>query len=91
MPKTAQIYLRIDPQVKSDVEQIYAKYGLSLTDALTVFLYQSRNVGGLPFDLHPPMPNALTENAIEEGARILNNPETAHFQTVEDFVNEMGF
>lgn len=53
MAKSASMYIRIDPEVKSDVETIYARYGMSITDAINVFLYQSRNVGGLPFDLRP--------------------------------------
>jgi len=52
MAKTASMYIRVDPQVKADVEAIYAQFGMSVTDAINVFLYQSRNVGGLPFNLH---------------------------------------
>jgi addiction module RelB/DinJ family antitoxin len=53
MTKSASMYIRIDPQVKADVENLYSRYGMSITDAINVFLYQSRNVGGLPFDLRP--------------------------------------
>jgi addiction module RelB/DinJ family antitoxin len=45
------MYIRIDPQVKADVEAIYSRYGMSLTDAINIFLHESRNLGGLPFDL----------------------------------------
>ena len=51
MAKTASMYIRIDPQVKADVEAIYSRYGMSLTEAINIFLHQSRNLGGLPFDL----------------------------------------
>lgn len=53
MAKSASMYIRIDPQIKADVEAIYSRYGMSITDAINLFLYQSRNVGGLPFDLRP--------------------------------------
>jgi DNA-damage-inducible protein J len=36
--KTASMYIRIDPEIKSDVENIYAQYGMSITDAIKVFL-----------------------------------------------------
>jgi len=39
---------------------------MSITDAINVFLYTSLNRGGLPFDLHPPVPNAETLVAIVE-------------------------
>jgi addiction module RelB/DinJ family antitoxin len=47
------MYIRIDPKIKSEVEMIYARYGMSVTDAINIFLYQSRNINGLPFDLRP--------------------------------------
>jgi addiction module RelB/DinJ family antitoxin len=54
MAKTSSLYIRIDPEVKADVERIYSRFGMSITDAVNVFLYQSRNVGGLPFPLNAP-------------------------------------
>jgi len=57
MAKSASMYIRIDPQIKADVEAIYSQYGMSLTEAINVFLYQSRNIGGLPFDLRPVKSN----------------------------------
>jgi len=51
MAKTSSMYIRIDPKIKSEVEEIYKRFGMSLTDAINIFIYQSRNVGGLPFNL----------------------------------------
>jgi DNA-damage-inducible protein J len=73
MAKTASMYIRIDPQVKADVEAIYSRYGMSLTDAINVFLYQSRNIGGLPFDLRPSTPNDETLAAMKEGDKIIKS------------------
>jgi len=70
MAKTASMYLRIDPQIKMDVEAIYAEYGLSITDAINIFLYTSRMMGGLPFDLRPTVPNAETLEALDEVRRM---------------------
>jgi len=61
-------------EVKSDVERIYAQYGMSITDAINVFLYTSRSRGGLPFDLQPPVPSAVTIVAIEEVQEMKRNP-----------------
>jgi len=51
MAKTSSMYIRIDPEVKTEVEAIYKRFGMSLTDAINIFIYQSRNVGGLPFNI----------------------------------------
>lgn len=66
MAKSASMYIRIDPQVKAEVEVIYARYGMSVTDAINVFLYQSKNIGGLPFDLRPQTHNTATLSAMQE-------------------------
>jgi len=86
--KSASMYIRIDPQVKADVEAIYARYGMSLTEAINVFLYQSRNIGGLPFDLRPNTPNAETLAAIKEGAEMIKSGN-GKFKNVDDLLKEL--
>ena len=88
MAKTANMYIRIDPDVKSDVEAIYSRYGMSITDAINVFLYTSRNIGGLPFDLRPSIPNAETLEAMREGNEIIKSGKT-RFNTAEDMLREL--
>ena len=91
MAKTASIYIRIDPEVKSDVENIYSQYGMSITDAINVFLYTSRNIGGLPFDLRPPVPNAETVAAIKEVEEMKRNPHLyKSFDSVETLFEDLN-
>ena len=45
--------MRINPQVRQEAETVFARYGLSLTDAVNIFLQQSLNESGLPFLLSP--------------------------------------
>ena len=52
-PKTGTFQMRINPDVRQKVEAVYAEYGLSLTDAINVFIQQSLNESGLPFLLSP--------------------------------------
>lgn len=52
-PKTGTFQMRINPDVRQEVENVYAAYGLSLTDAINVFIQQSLNESGLPFLLSP--------------------------------------
>jgi len=42
-PKTATFQMRINPEVKQRVEAIYARQGLTLTDAVNIFIQQSLN------------------------------------------------
>lgn len=48
-PKSEIYHFRINPDVKKQVEEVYAKNGLSFTQAINVFIQQSLNVGGFPF------------------------------------------
>ncbi len=48
-PKTDMFRLRINPDVREEVEKIYEKNGLTLTQAVNIFIQQSINAGGLPF------------------------------------------
>lgn len=52
-PKTATFQMRINPEVKRQVEAVYAKQGLTFTDAVNIFIQQSLNEDGLPFLVSP--------------------------------------
>lgn len=52
-PKTATFQMRINPEVKQRVEAVYARQGLTFTDAVNIFIQQSLNMEGLPFLASP--------------------------------------
>ncbi len=49
--RKAEIKTRTTSQVKSDATDIYSRWGLSLSDAINIFLIKSIEVGGLPFNM----------------------------------------
>lgn len=52
-PKTATFQMRINPEIKQRVEEVYTRQGLTFTDAVNIFIQQSINAGGLPFLASP--------------------------------------
>ena len=66
--KTANINVRLYPELKVEAENVFAYHGLSLPDAITVFLNHACRVGGFPFELKgarwndPESLAALTES-----------------------------
>ena len=46
MPKTANLHIRTDPEIKDNAEQLFLKFGITITDAINMFLHQSLLVGG---------------------------------------------
>jgi len=57
LEKRAEIKTRTSSAVKSDAAAVYAHWGLTLNDAINMFLVKSIEVGGLPFDLRPELPS----------------------------------
>jgi DNA-damage-inducible protein J len=51
MHKSAEIKTRTYPAVKRQASEIYERWGISLNDAINMFLAKSIEVGGLPFNL----------------------------------------
>ncbi len=66
MAKTASLNIRIDPETKAGAEALFGAFGITVTDAVNMFLRQSLMVGGLPFALQQPRYNAATEAAMRE-------------------------
>lgn len=71
MAKTANINIRIDPETKSSAEELFASFGITVTDAINIFLRKSIMEGGLPFEVKQPRYNLETEAAIEEAKEII--------------------
>lgn len=43
--------IRMNSEIKSELEEVFAKNGLTLTDAVNVFFQQALNTGGFPFSV----------------------------------------
>lgn len=65
MAKSANLNIRIDPDTKAQAERLFSPFGITVTDAVNMFLHQSIIDGGLPFALKVEKPNAETVKAIE--------------------------
>lgn len=63
-PKTGTFQMRINPEVRQEAESVFATYGLSLTDAINIFIQQSLNAEGLPFLLSPENAEYMKAKAI---------------------------
>ena len=73
MAKTANVNVRIDPETKAGAQQLFAQFGITISDAINIFLRKSLMEGGLPFDVKQPRYNAATEAAMREALEIIND------------------
>lgn len=54
MPKTANLYARIEPEVKEQAESILAALGIPVSNAINMFYKQIILQRGIPFEVKLP-------------------------------------
>lgn len=90
MPKTANISMRIEPEVKAQAEGVFSDLGLSITDAINVFLHASIMEGGFPFQPKRPNYNAETLAAMQEARDIMNGKKEAkRYASLSELIKEL--
>ena len=72
-PKTDMFRFRINPDIRKEVEAVYEKNGLSLTQAINIFIQQSLNTGGLPFQVTDDNAEMIKAKSME---RLMKELET---------------
>ena len=83
MAKTSVINIRTEAETKKQIENLFSKFGISVSDAVNIFFHQSLMQGGLPFQMQLPKPNSETIAAIED----VNN--NRNMSSTFDNVNEL--
>lgn len=90
MPKTANINLRIEPEVKAQAEEVFSNFGISVTDAINVFLRASIMEGGFPFQPRQPRYNAATLAAMQEARDIMSGKVKAkRYASLSELMKEL--
>ncbi|MED9782160.1 MAG: type II toxin-antitoxin system RelB/DinJ family antitoxin [Peptococcaceae bacterium] len=90
MAKTANLNIRIDPATKHEAEQLFSCFGMTVSEAVTIFLHQSIMEGGLPFAVKQPRFNAETEAAMQEARDITSGKIAAKsYASVRELFDEL--
>lgn len=90
MAKTANINIRIDPETKLSAEKLFASFGITITDAINIFLRKSIMEGGLPFEVKQPRYNKETETAMHEARAIMGGELPAkHYSSAHALFEEL--
>ena len=64
MYKSSTVRARIEPKLKKDVERVFHKLGISVTDAISIFYTQVKLKHGLPFPV--VVPSETTKKTFEK-------------------------
>ena len=87
MAKTDTLHIRIEPKVKQKAEETLNELGLSIAEAINVFLRQVILNDGIPFEIRKPKLNKETIEAIEDARQGKNLSKT--FDTVDEMFEEL--
>lgn len=74
---------RIDPHIKAEAVQVFEHMGLTLSEAIRLFLYQSVAEQRIPFSI--AIPNPTTQAAIHEIVHKRKLEKTSLKQLREDW------
>lgn len=87
MTKTDTLHIRVKPIVKQKAEETLNDLGLTITEAVNVFLNQVILNDGLPFEIKKPRYNQETIKAMEDTKKGKNLSKT--FDTVDEMFEEL--
>jgi DNA-damage-inducible protein J len=83
---TKMIHVRVDDDIREEASSVLGSLGLSLSDAIRVFLHRVVATQGFPLELK--VPNEKTRAALEE-AREVRKARKARFATPEELFADL--
>ena len=83
--KTATVRARIEPDLKHDVETVLTLLGLSVSEAIEMFLRQVKLRNGIPFEIR--IPNKTTIETFEDTD---NGRNLTRHNNTKDMFDKLG-
>ena len=83
--KTSTVRARVEEQLKEDVDRVLNKLGLTISEAINLFMAQVKLKKGIPFDI--VVPNRTTRKTFEatDKGKNLHN-----FKNSRDLFDKLG-
>ena len=86
MAQSSMLHIRVDDETKTQATEALAAMGLSMSDAVRIFLKRVVNDQAFPLELK--VPNAETRTAMEE-ARAMMKARQARFESTDALFDEL--
>jgi DNA-damage-inducible protein J len=88
--KSTVVNIRMQPEVKAKAEKLFSSFGITISDAVNLFISQSLYEQAIPFAIHHRVPTAETQAAFDETeAMIRGDIPKPPQQSTKDFFAEM--
>lgn len=89
MAKTENLSIRIEPEIKKEAEATLDYLGLTMAEAVKLFLKQVIMTDSIPFDIKVPRYNKETLEAIKEAKEISKNSNAKTYATVKELMEDL--
>lgn len=91
MAKTENINIRIEPELKKEVEKTLDYLGLTMAEAIKLFLKQVTLTDSIPFKIEIPRYNKETIEAMEETKAMMENSEKYKvYSNVDELMEDLN-
>ncbi len=90
MPNTANLSVRIDPELKAQAESLFSDLGMTLTTAITVFFRQAVRENRIPFEIRRDQPTRETAAAMRAALRISRDPDIRGYQDPKELLRDLN-
>ncbi len=87
MAATKMLHVRVDDDLSDDANAVFRSLGLSMSEAIRLFLHRAVVSQGLPLELK--VPNATTLEALAE-AREIRRAKKARFSTPDEIFADLN-
>ena len=88
---TTNVSIRVDKDIKSQADALFAEFGLNFTTAVNIFLRQTLREGKIPFTISlNKEPNKTTLEALKEIEEMEKNPSAyKSYKNVDKMMEEL--
>ncbi|MBR2426114.1 MAG: type II toxin-antitoxin system RelB/DinJ family antitoxin [Lentisphaeria bacterium] len=88
---TANLSIRVDAELKKDVESCLEDMGMNMSTAINIYLKQIVKQRAIPFRVTAtPKVNQETIEAIAEGTRLANDPSAAGYRDMNSLIEALN-
>lgn len=85
----AVLQIRTDADVKAKCDELFKDLGITISDAVNMFLRQCLIHEGLPMEIKRQRPNAATLQALAEAKQLEQDPNKKVYSNFQELLSEV--
>ena len=86
MANTATLTLNLDPELKENAEALFSDFGMTIPEAMRLFLHMALLVRGIPFEIKQPAYDADAETR-REAERLAYDPNAKRYKNFSEVLD----